>query len=121
MKTAAVAAIILLLMFFQCGPSSGTKETPTAGSADADIIWVVDLPEGFVANLFTDEALTNESCWDCVIGDLQPGTELAPRWEGCQRAEWDASYTYCHVKVLTGDLAGKLGWVNANHVAERAR
>jgi len=111
MKAILAGSALLLLIFFQCCPSTNGEPSP-ADTSETEIVWEVEVPEGLVRTLFTEEVLTDESCLDCVIGDLERATKLEPRWRGCERAKWDPGFSYCHVKVLTGDLAGKVGWVN---------
>jgi hypothetical protein len=85
------------------------------------ILWEIEAEEGASQALFTRDVLTRESCEDCVVGPLQPATILRPMPDGCEQAAWDpgSEWTYCHVEVLTGDLAGEYGWVNASHVGKR--
>jgi len=99
-------------------------ETPLAATptpvplTPTPIIWILEAPEGFTHGLFTKDALMDESCLDCILGDLVGGTKLAPAEEGCQQATWDASYVYCHVEVLDGALAGTYGWVNQKFIRQ---
>lgn len=83
----------------------------------APIIWILKAPAGATHILFCEEILTTEDIeWDCALGDLSGGTKLTPAEEGCQQTTWDISYTYCHVRVLDGDLAGNEGWVNQEFI-----
>ncbi|MGB3903473.1 MAG: hypothetical protein WBB22_00980 [Anaerolineae bacterium] len=108
-KAALLVTGLLVVGILACGGTE--KATPSD-----QIRWEIEAPEGSTRTLFTKEALTDESCWDCVIGDLVRATLLEPGSGGCQRAMWDPGFSYCHVKVLTGDLAGKFGWVNINAI-----
>ncbi|HEM61713.1 MAG TPA: hypothetical protein ENO24_05445 [Chloroflexi bacterium] len=81
-----------------------------------DDAWTVDAPPGRTHGLFTEGCLTDESCWDCGIADLPAGTKLEPGPRGCQQTEWDPSYVYCHVQVVSGDYEGEWGWVNQKFI-----
>lgn len=97
--------------------TSAPAETPLSPTPTM-IVWTLEAPEGLVHGLFMKDALTDESCGDCVLGELVGGTKLAPAEEGCQQATWDASYVYCHVEVLDGALAGTYGWVNQKFIRQ---
>lgn len=134
--TLLISGTILLAIFFQCCPSSAPEEPaapppaqePTLPPPTATVtIWTLEAPGGLTHALFTEDALIDESCLDCVLGDLPGGTKLSPAEGGCQQASWDTGdpeihpggpYIYCHVLVLDGDLAGTFGWVNQNFIAK---
>ena len=79
--------------------------------------WTLNAPAGRSHGLWTEDALTSEdSCPGCLLGELLSGTKLRPAWRGCLTSTWDASYRYCHVQVLSGDLEGQYGWVNEDFI-----
>lgn len=81
-----------------------------------DDVWTIDAPAGRGHGLWTDDCFTDESCDDCLIAELLAGTELEPGPRGCQQSDWDPTYTYCDVKVVSGEHAGQSGWVNEKFI-----
>ena len=122
-------AIVFVIIIFICGcallwyvpqlrPAGEATATATAPprSPATPIVWTLTVPSGGTQGLWTEEALQDESCWDCIIGDLTRGTTFTPLSPGCRRAEWDESFSYCHVRVLSGELADRDGWVNEQFI-----
>ena len=107
-------AIVLCIILFACG--CGAWYYVGQQELSGEKIWTIDAPAGWSHGLFTDDCLTDESCPDCVIGDLAASTQLKPAWKGCQTAAWDAGYRFCHVRVLSGDYEGEYGWVNEDFI-----
>jgi len=112
MKRLVVLAMVPGLLLMGCG--QGGTEPPSL--TPTTIVWILQAPKGREHGLWTKEALTDESCANCLLGGLPAGTKLAPANEGCLQAAWDTSYVYCHVQVLDGDLAGSYGWVNQEFI-----
>ena len=93
--------------------------TRTAVVATATpIIWVFDIPEWAVQTLWTKDVLTDQVCWDCIMGDLGSDTQMRPGPGGCQASEWDPTFICCNVEVLNGELAGQWGWVNEQYIVK---
>jgi len=90
----------------------------TVAATATSIVWVLEVPHSATQGLWTVDVLTDEQCWDCSMGDLESGILLRPGPGGCQASEWDPTYVYCNVEVLSGDLAGQWGWVNETHIAK---
>lgn len=130
MKSLTIAglSVLLLALFFQCcpsGPAEGPAPTPEADeipTVPANTptppaeVWTLIAPEGRGHALFTEDCLTDESCPDCLLGELPAGTRMEPAGGGCHVTTWDASYSYCNVLVLDGELAGTYGWVNEKFI-----